>query len=83
MAKWRVEQLKYDANTQIWAKKGSWEVAGETPEEALKYVFVNYLEMAQEFDEHISEATPDLYGLTLRVDDRIWSVKPAGAGVPG
>ncbi|MEJ2717321.1 MAG: hypothetical protein P8182_09310 [Deltaproteobacteria bacterium] len=83
MAKWTVEQRKFDAATGIWAGNGVWEVEAKTPEQALEYVFVEYLERAEDFKQFIPLATKELYGLVLTVDPHSWSVRPAGAGVPG
>jgi hypothetical protein len=83
MGNWRVEQLKFDPSRKIWSGHGTWEVEAETPKAALKYVFVNYLQMADEFDRSISQASSELYGLSLTVGNKTWSVRPAGAGVPG
>ena len=83
MAKWRIEQRKFDASKEIWSRHGTWEVEAQEPEEALKYVFINYLEMTDEFDRFIPQATKELFGLTLTVENKSWLVKPAGSGVPG
>jgi len=83
MAKWTVEQLKFDPTKEIWSRNGIWAVEAETPQEALKYTFINHLDKADEFDQVISQAKAELYGLTVTVGRKTWSVKPAGAGVPG
>ncbi|MBI4773796.1 MAG: hypothetical protein HY788_06380 [Deltaproteobacteria bacterium] len=83
MAKWTVEQRKLDASKGIWTKNGTWEVEAQEPDEALKYVFVNYLDLTDEFDRFIRQASKELFGLTLTVENKSWLVKPAGAGVPG
>jgi hypothetical protein len=83
MAKWRVEQLKLDPKKKIWSRNGIWQVDGETAQEALRYVFANYLQMADDFDRVISQASSELYGLSLTVDNKSWSVRPDGAGMPG
>ena len=45
MAKWTVEQRKLDPAKQIWLGNGVWEVQAKTAEEALKYVFIEYLNL--------------------------------------
>jgi hypothetical protein len=68
---------------KIWSRNGIWQVDGETAQEALRYVFANYLQMADDFDRVISQASSELYGLSLTVDNKSWSVRPDGAGMPG
>lgn len=83
MAKWTVEQRKFDPVKQIWSGNGAWEVQAKTPEQALEYVFVQYLDRAKDVERLLPLATKELYGIVLTVDDHSWSVRPAGAGVPG
>ncbi len=83
MAKWTVEQRKLDPAKQIWAGNGVWEVQAKTAEKALEYVFVEYLDRAGDVERLLPLATKELYGLILTSETHSWSVRPAGAGVPG
>lgn len=83
MAKWRVEQRKFDKAKGFWAGNGSWEVEGDSAEEALKYVFFNIIDKPEEFQEVISSASKELYGIAASKGQKSWSVRPAGSGAPG
>ena len=83
MAKWTVEQRKFDPAKQIWSGNGSWEVKAKTAEQALEHVFVEYLDRADDVERLLPLATKELFGLVLTVDPHSWSVRPAGSGVPG
>ena len=84
MAKWYVEQRRLDPETNIWTNQGQgkWTVNAASAEEALRSVFVNQLGMADQADELVARATKELYGVFLNLEDKSWSVMPAGAGVP-
>lgn len=83
MAKWKVEQRRFDPAKTIWSGEGLWEVPAATPVEALEHVFKVYLERGEEFKQYLPLVQIELYGAFLTVDDKSWSVRPAGAGVPG
>jgi hypothetical protein len=83
MARWRVEQRTFDPATEIWSGDGLWEVQAKTAEEALEQVFVVYLDGAEELKRFIPQAQKELYGIYLSVDQKSWSVRPSGSGVPG